>query len=53
VARQSQFLHKHFDIGDDRRIVCGISFGYPDETHPINNYRTSRAKLPDVVDWKR
>ena len=53
VARQSQFLHKHFDIGDDRRIVCGISFGWPDESHPINKYRTSRAKLADVVDFRR
>lgn len=53
VARQSQFLHRHFDIGEDRRIVCGISFGWPDESHPINQYRTSRAKLADVVDFRR
>lgn len=52
VARQSQFLHKHFGIGDDRRIVCGISFGWPDESHPINKYRTSRAKLAEVVDFR-
>ncbi len=53
VARQSQFLHRYFDIGEDRRIVCGISFGWPDESHPINQYRTSRAKLADVVDFRR
>jgi len=53
VARQSKFLHSHFGIGDDRRIVCGISFGYADDSHPINQYRTSRATVSDVVDWRR
>jgi len=44
---------KHLGIGDDRRIVCGISFGYADDSHPINQYRTSRAAVSDVVDWRR
>ena len=30
----------------ERRIVCGISFGYQDPAHPANAFRTTRA------DWR-
>ena len=31
---------------DDSEILwCGIAIGYPDNTHPINNYRTSREEV--------
>ena len=42
---------KYFNLGDDRRMVCGISFGYPDHDHIVNSYRTSRAKLGDAVKF--
>lgn len=51
VASQGALLHEHFGIGDDRQIVCGVSFGYEDESHPANGFRTSRADLKDVIDW--
>src|ERR1700753_2574152 len=28
LAHQSGLIRRHFDIGDDRRVVCGISFGF-------------------------
>ena len=52
LARQSRFLHARFGLGEERRVVCGISFGYADSAHPINQYRTSRAAVADVVDWR-
>ena len=31
---------------DDSEILwCGIAIGYPNNTHPINNYRTSREEV--------
>ena len=36
-------------LPDDRRVVCGISFGYADHAHLVNSYRTSRAKVADTV----
>ncbi len=51
LATWPDILHKHLDIGDDRRIVCGISFGYEDTEHPANGFRTGRAPLEEVVSW--
>jgi nitroreductase len=49
LARQSGMIRRHFGLGDDRRVVCGISFGFPDSDHKINSYRTSRASLSDAA----
>jgi nitroreductase len=51
LARHSGFIRRHFKLADDRRVVCGISFGYPDRDHKINGYRTSRASIPDTVTF--
>jgi nitroreductase len=29
-----------------------ISFGYEDEAHPANGFRTGRAPLEEVVEWR-
>jgi len=49
LAFHSAVVRQHFGLGDDRRVVCGISFGFPDSTHKINSYRTSRATIGDVA----
>jgi nitroreductase len=51
LARHSGLIRRHFKLGDDRRVVCGISFGFPDRDHKINSYRTSRASIPDTVTF--
>ncbi|MBB5048202.1 nitroreductase [Rhodopseudomonas rhenobacensis] len=51
LAMHSAVVRRHFGLGDDRRVVCGISFGYPDRDHKINSYRTSRASLGEVVTF--
>ena len=53
LARYSPFVRRHFEIPDDRLIVCGISFGYADQNHLVNSYRTSRAPLSEAVSFKR
>jgi hypothetical protein len=44
-------VRKHFGLGDDRKVVCGISFGYPDREHKANSYRTTRAALAATVSF--
>src|SRR4051812_29719787 len=49
LAFHSDVVRQHFGLGDDRRVVCGNSFGYPDRTHKANSYRTNRAALEETV----
>jgi nitroreductase len=51
LAHQSGLIRRHFGLGDDRRVVCGISFGFPDRDHKINSYRTSRAGISDTATF--
>jgi nitroreductase len=51
LARHPRLTREFFGIGEDRRIVCGISFGYEDPAHPANRFRTRRAALSEVVRW--
>ncbi|MES2999510.1 MAG: nitroreductase [Pseudomonadota bacterium] len=51
LASWPDILRKHLDIGEDRRIVCGISFGYEDTAHAANGFRTTRAAIDEVVSW--
>ena len=52
VASHAPLLHDHFGIGDDRLILCAISFGYADDDHPANGFRTERANVSDLTVWR-
>lgn len=49
LAQYSEFLREHLEIADDRLVVAGISFGHPDLSHPVNQFRTTRCNLKSVV----
>ena len=53
LARCSPFLHEYFAIPPTRSVVCGISFGYADDPHQANAFRTQRADLTEAVTWVR
>lgn len=50
-AHHADFVRDHLRIADDRLVVCGISFGYEDEQHRANGFRTTRAAIEDVVTF--
>lgn len=52
VASFAPMLHQQLNIGDDRVILCAISFGYGDTDHAANSFRTDRAELSEFVDWR-
>lgn len=52
VASYSPFLREYLSLPPERKLVCGIAFGYADETHPVNRFRTSRAPLEEAVAWR-
>ncbi|MFD1811325.1 nitroreductase [Rhodococcus gannanensis] len=51
LAGCAPYVRDFFEIPDDRNVLCAISFGYPDLTHPANAFRTARADLDSVVTW--
>lgn len=51
LASWPDILRKHLEIPEDKRIVCGISFGYEDTAHPANGFRTARAPFAETVTF--
>jgi len=47
------FVREYFGLPDNRKIICGISFGYADHDHPANGFRTARARHDQAVTWTR
>ncbi|WP_350334542.1 nitroreductase [Coralliovum pocilloporae] len=46
-----QTLTTHLSIPDNHVLVCGMSLGYGDETHPINQWRTRRDPLENCTTF--
>jgi nitroreductase len=51
IAMHPQPVRAFFDIPADRQIVCAVSFGYADQQHPANCFRTTRADVEDAVTF--
>ncbi|MGJ5619785.1 nitroreductase [Sulfitobacter sp. MF3-043] len=52
IAGYAPLVRDHFDIADDRLVLCAISFGYANKDAPINQFRTERAVPDQIIDWK-
>jgi nitroreductase len=52
LAHCSALAKQLLGIPPERRMVCGVSFGYKDAAHRANSYRTSRADIADVISWR-
>jgi nitroreductase len=51
LSSYAKVVRRELSLGEDRRMVCAISFGYAAEGHPANSYRTNRAPLEESVRW--
>lgn len=49
IAMMAPTVRDFFSIPDDRRIVCGISFGFGDKNHPANSFRTRRDGIDEIT----
>lgn len=52
IAAQAPFVRDWFDLPEEEIILCAISFGRPDMSHPINTYRTARETPDALITWK-
>lgn len=48
IAQHSSFIRDWFDIPEGRQVICGVSFGYADMSHPANQFRTERRDGSDL-----
>ncbi|WP_290649521.1 nitroreductase [Aquisalimonas sp.] len=53
LAAYPDLIRDHFEIPADRKLLFGCAFGYADEHHPVNRYRTERAAITHVVRYVR
>ncbi|HDW3289665.1 nitroreductase family protein [Enterobacter cloacae] len=44
-------IRKELDIDPSLKLLFGISLGYPDMTHPANQYRINKAPLGESVTF--
>ena len=51
LASYPAFIRQFLDLPADRKLVCGISFGYAIAEHPIHSYRTERTSAADAVTF--
>jgi nitroreductase len=51
LASYPDLIRSLFSLPPERKVVCGISFGYADQEHPIHSYRTERADIGAAVSF--
>ncbi|MBI5049749.1 MAG: nitroreductase [Nitrospirae bacterium] len=44
-------IKKFLGIPESKRLILGISIGYPDMTDKVNSYRSSRADISGILKW--
>ncbi|WP_404434319.1 nitroreductase [Microbacterium lacus] len=52
VATRSPLVRSFFGIPETESVLVAVSLGWPDDDHPANGYRTSRAESESVVRWR-
>lgn len=51
LATYAPLIRDHFGLPDNRVVVLGCSFGYADDAHPANSFRSRRAGTESVARW--
>lgn len=51
LASHADFIRDYFGLPAQRKLVCGIAFGYGVASHPVNGYRTARAGITEAVTF--
>jgi len=51
AASYPDVLRSVLGIPDSKLIVLGIAIGYPDWDDPVNEFRSERAPLDEIVRW--
>lgn len=52
IAPHAPAVRRFLDLPEDRLVLCAISLGYADGSAPVNRFRTERAGVDEVVDFR-
>lgn len=52
IAMYSDAVRAHFGLKPDRVVVCAVSVGHADRSHPANKYRTAREEVAGAVEFR-
>ena len=51
LAMYPEPVRKKLNLPENKKIVLGLSLGYPDEDSAVNRLRTDREELGNIVTW--
>jgi hypothetical protein len=52
LALCSDVVRKFMELPSSKKIVLGLSLGYPDPSAPVNRLRTDREEFSRLDSWK-
>jgi nitroreductase len=47
----ARYIKEFLGIAAGKRLVLGMSVGYPDMESPVNSFRTDRVPVSEIVTW--
>jgi len=51
LAEYPNIVRNLLKISNDKSLLCGMALGYPDNNHPINQYRTVREPVESFTQF--
>jgi len=51
LAMYPDIVAQHVDAPENHDLVCGMSIGYGDPDAPVNQYRTERMAVEELLTW--
>ncbi|HID46679.1 MAG TPA: nitroreductase [Chromatiaceae bacterium] len=51
TADYPDVVREKLGVPDQNLLLCGMALGYPDDTHPVNQYRTLREEVDAFTSW--
>ena len=52
MAHHPDLVREAFGLGDEVKVLFGLSFGFEDTSMAVNNAHTTRATLAETVTFK-
>ncbi|WP_456405632.1 nitroreductase [Thiolapillus sp.] len=51
TADYPDVVREKLGVSGQNLLLCGMALGYPDEAHPVNQYRTAREDVDAFCQW--